>query len=88
MNRANHVIELHEICAPKYAKYDGAPECSDKPFNSFLRREFDQGRAPKGDAPDVSKYIVANHQGSGNPEPNQTFQDVIDNEVAEERMSY
>jgi hypothetical protein len=60
MHRADHVVELHEICAPKHAEDKGTPECTDEALNSFLRGKLDQRGATKGDPPDVCKHIVAN----------------------------
>lgn len=81
MHRADHVVEAHEVRAPEHTEQEGTPESTYKPFDSFLRRELDQGCAPDRHAPHVCKYIIANNQRGGDPEPNHTLEDVVNDEV-------
>jgi len=69
MDRANHIIEAHEEATPAKCENYGAEESTNEAFHSLLRRQFDERRAPKGYAPNISKDIVANDKRRRNPEP-------------------
>jgi hypothetical protein len=82
VNRADHVVELHENSSPDNSEEKGTPEGANKSFNGLLRRKLDQRCPSEKLAPDVSKGVIANDEGRGDPEPDQPFQDVVDNKVA------
>ena len=81
-HRADHVVEAHEEGTPGYAKSHGAEERADKALNRLLGRKLDQGRLAEGDAADVGEDVVADDERRGNPEPDDTLQNVVDDEVA------
>ena len=80
-DRADHVIKAHEVCAPEETEDERAEECADEALDCLLGRQLDEGRATNSDAPDVGKDVVADNEGRGDPEPNETFEDVVHNEV-------
>lgn len=100
VDRADHVVESHEECAPDKPEDDRGEKCTDKPFHGLLGRELDEWctakrdsckvtvrlrggtRTKKGLAPDVCKDVIANDQRSGNPEPNETLKNIVDDEMA------
>jgi hypothetical protein len=82
VNRTDHVMEAHEICSPKHGKQKCAEECSNKTFDSLLRRELDKRSSPNRLAPDVGEAVVADDKGGRNPKPDEPFKDIVDNEVA------
>ncbi len=78
---ADHVVESHEVGAPQQTEYDGAEERADEAFDSFLRGQRYERSAAYGDAPHVCEHIVADDEGCGYPEPDETLEDVVHNEV-------
>lgn len=86
-HRADHIVKAHEVRSPDYSEDHGTEERPNEAFNCLLWREFDQGRAPEGDSPDVRKDIIADYKGSGDPEPDHAFQNVVDDEMARERVN-
>ena len=81
MDWARHVLETHEKCPPQHAKDHSAPKCPNKTFYSLLWRKFDQRSPTQCDPPNIGEYVVADDQGSRYPEPNQAFENVVDNEM-------
>ena len=82
MHGTNHIVELGEIRPPQECEDDGANERADKSFDSLFRGELDERGTPKSDTPDVSENVVADDEGSGDPEPNEAFKDIVDDEMA------
>lgn len=88
MNGTYHVIEPHEEGTPEKREYHGAEESTNEAFHSLLRRQFDKGCTSKCYTPNVCEDIIANDERRGNPEPNQSFKDVVDNEVTANRLQW
>ena len=84
VDRADHIVELHENSAPDDTEDEGAPESTNESLNSLLWGQFDEWSTSKELAPDVGEAIVADDQRCRNPEPDQAFEDVIHNEVTAE----
>lgn len=82
MDGANHVIESHEVGSPEDAKDNSAPEGTDESFHRLLWGEFNERCAPYSNSPDVGEDVIADDQECGHPEPYETFQDVVDDEMA------
>lgn len=81
MHRTDHVVEPSEVGTPCDAENDGAKERSNETLDGLLRRQCDERRTSESDTPDVGKDVVADDQGSRHPEPDEAFEDVVDNEV-------
>ena len=86
MHRTDHVVKPHEVSPPDHAEDEGTPECTDESLDSFLWRELDQWGTTESDTPDVGKHIVADDQRGRYKEPNQSFEDVVYDEVAASRF--
>ena len=82
VHRADHILETHEIRAPQDTKDNSTPESADEAFDCFFWGEFDEGGVPESGPPDISEYVVANYDRRGDPEPNESFQNIVDDEVA------
>ena len=83
MHRADHVVEFTEESAPHDGEDDCTQKRADETLDRFLRRELDKRCATHGDATDVREYIIADDEGCGDKKPDQTFENIIHNEVAE-----
>ena len=81
MYRADHVVELAEVHSPEDGKDDGAHESADEAFDGLFWRKFDERCTAQGDAPDVSKDVIAYNERRGYPEPNKAFENIVDDEV-------
>lgn len=81
MDGANHVVPPHEECSPDNTKDKCAPERANKSFNSLLWREGDQRGSAEELAPNVCEDVVADDERCWNPKPDQTFENVVDDEV-------
>ena len=82
VNGADHVVEAHEVGAPEETEDERTKERADETLDCLLGRQLDEGGATNRDTPDVGEDIVTDDEGCGNPEPNETLEDVIHNEVA------
>ena len=82
MHGADHVVEPTEESAPHDGEDNRAQKRADKTFYRFLRRELDKRRTTHGNATDVREHIVTDDEACGNPKPDQTFENVIHDEVA------
>ena len=82
VNGADHVVEAHEVGAPEETEDERTKERADETLDCLLWRQLDEGGATNRDTPDVGEDIVTDDEGCGNPEPNETLEDVIQNEVA------
>jgi len=80
--RTDHILPPHEQCPPDDGKEDGAEEGADETFNRLFWREFDERCPTKCNAPNVGKHVITDHEGGGNPEPDEPFKNVIDDEMA------
>lgn len=78
---ANHVVELHEVCAPENSEQDSAEESTDKALYGLLGGELDERSPPKSDTPDICEDVIADDQRGRHPEPDRALQDIVDNEV-------
>lgn len=87
MDGADHVAESHKICSPEHGEDDGAEESANKAFNGLLGRELDQRSSANGLTPNVGKAIIANDERCGDPEPDEAFQDVVDDEMTANAIS-
>jgi hypothetical protein len=83
---ADHIIVPHEEHPPTEREDDSAPKRAHEPLHRLFRRQLDERRAPEGDAPDVGEHVVADDERGWDPEPDQAFEDVIDDEVAGGRL--
>lgn len=86
MDRTDHIVETHEVTSPHHAEDESAPECTNETFDSFFRRQLDQRGTAKSDTPDVGEHIVANDQRGRDKEPDQSFKDIVNDEVAAKRV--
>ena len=82
MHRANHVVESHKVGAPTDGKDESADECTNKALDGLLGGKTDEWGPAHGDTTDVCPAVVADDERGGNPEPDQSFQNVIDDKVA------
>ena len=80
-NGADHVVEAHEEGSPEDGEDDGAEERANKTFDGFLGGEFDERGTTDGYSPDVCEDVVTDDKGSGDPEPDHAFQNIVDNKV-------
>jgi hypothetical protein len=78
----DHVVEFHEVRAPQQAEGDGAEESADKALHRLLWRERDKLRAAERHSADVRENVVADDERSGHPEPDETLEDVVHDEMA------
>ena len=63
--------------APDNGKEPGAEET----FPRLLGRDLDQLMAAEGDAAEVGEDVVCDYHGDGQDEPDEAFEDVVDDEV-------
>lgn len=78
---ADHVVELHKVRAPDHPEYHCAPERADEALHCLFWRQLDERGTPECDAPNIREYIIADYQRRGHPEPYQTLEDVIYDEM-------
>ena len=83
LDRADHVVEAHEVGTPEETENERAEERADEALDGLLWRECNEGGAANGDTPNIGEDVVADDKGGRNPEPNETLKDVVHNEVAE-----
>jgi hypothetical protein len=83
MHGADHIVEFTEESAPHDRKDESTQKRSDEAFDSFFRRELDKGCTAHGNATDIREYIIADDERRGDPEPDQTFENIIHDKVAE-----
>ena len=81
LNRTNHVVKTHEVRSPENCKDDGADECAHKAFDCLLRRKLDERRTSHSYTPDVSETVIADYKRRWHPEPDETFEDIVHDEV-------
>jgi hypothetical protein len=86
MHGTDHVVELAEECAPHDGEDDCAQERADETLNCLLWREFDKRGAAHGDTTNIRKNVVADDERRGDKEPDETFKNVVYDEVAENRI--
>ena len=82
VNGADHIVEAHEVGAPEETEDERTEERADESLDCLLGRQLDEGGASNSDTPDVGEDVVADDERRGNPEPDDTLQDVVDDEVA------
>jgi hypothetical protein len=82
MDGTDHVVPSHEESSPDDTEDKRAPECPDEPLNSLLRGKCNQRSSTEEFAPNVGKAIVTDDERRWHPEPDQTLEDVVDDEVA------
>ena len=78
---ADHVVEAHEVRPPKNTEDHRAEERSDETLDRLLGRQLDERCAADGYTPHVGEHIVADDERSRHPEPDETFKDVVHDEV-------
>jgi hypothetical protein len=83
MDGTNHIIELATERAPHDGEDDRAQECADEALDGLLWGELDERRAAHGDTTYVRKDVVADDEGHGDEEPDETFENIVDDKVAE-----
>ena len=86
MHGTNHVVELAEERAPNDGEDDCAQKRADETLNCLLWRELDERGAAHSDTTNVRKYVIADDEGRGDKEPDETFKKVVYDEVAENRV--
>ena len=84
MYGTDHVIEARKIRAKKETKNDGAEEGANETLQGLFWGEFDKWGAADGDAPDISKDIVADNERCRNPEPYEAFENIIHDKVTDD----
>ena len=83
----DHVVKTHEVRSPKHSENDSANKCTNKAFHGLLRRQLDERRASNSHSPNVCKNVIAYNQRGRNPKPDKSFQYIIDDEMAGERLA-
>ena len=83
MDGTYHIVESAEERAPHDGEDDRAHDRADEALDGLLRGELDERRAAHGDAADVRKDVVADDEARGDEEPDETFENVVYDEVAE-----
>lgn len=83
MDGTNHIVESAEERAPHDGEDDRAHDRADEAFDGLLRGELDEGRTTHGDTADVRKDVVADDEARGDEEPDETFENIVYDEVAE-----
>jgi hypothetical protein len=83
MNGTYHVVELAAECAPYDGEDDRAQKCADEALDCLFWRELDEWRAAHGDTTDVREDVVADDEARGDEEPDETFENIVYDEVAE-----
>jgi hypothetical protein len=83
MNRTDHIVELAAECAPHNGKDDRAQDRADESLHRLLWRELDEWCAAHGDTTDVREDVVANDEARRDKEPDETFENIVYDEVAE-----
>ena len=91
-SRADHVVETHEEGAPLVVSYEewgtysqtkdqGADEGTDETLHRLFRTQLDERGASERLSANVGHDVVADYQRSGDEEPDQAFENVVDDEV-------
>lgn len=80
--RAGHILPSHKQGTPDNAKEHGTEEGTDETLYSFFRGKLDERCATKGNTPDISKDVVTDDQRGRNPEPDETLENIVYDEVA------
>ena len=83
MDGTNHIVELAAERAPHDGEDDRAHDCADEALDGLLWGELDERRAAHGDTADVRKDVVANDEARRDEEPDESFENTVDDEVAE-----
>lgn len=83
MDGTNHIVELTAERAPHDGEDDRAQECADEALDGLLWGELDERRATHGDTADVRKDVVADDEARGDEEPDETFENIVHDKVAE-----
>jgi len=81
LNWADHEVVTHEESSPGYGEDHGNEESSNETFDSLLRTQLDELVSTEEHTADVSSDIVHNDQRSGEPEPDHTLKDIVDDEM-------
>jgi hypothetical protein len=77
IDRADEICEAHHHVGNGEPKDNCKNPCTDKTLYRLLGRELNELRAAKGDAADVSEYIVRDDQRCRQQTPDHAFKDVI-----------
>lgn len=80
-NRTNHVFEFCQDVSYSTADDDGTNPSSDKSFDCFFGRKTDEWGTSPNHSADICEYIVRDDETDGKEEPNQSFEDRVDNEM-------
>lgn len=86
LNGTCHIVEPHKVGSPDDGEDDSADESTNESFYSLFGRKLDERRSSNSDPPDVGKAIIANNERCWNPEPDETFKDVVHNKVTTEQL--
>ena len=78
---ANEIFVAHEDIGHEIAETNGANPGAQESFDCLFGGQFNQLCTAKGNSANVGKYIVRDHQGGRQEEPDHTFQDVVHNKV-------
>ena len=85
MQRQRYIYKKDQRKVPErtyeHAKDDGHDPATNKSLDSFLGRQLDKGSLAPEESENVRPDIVGNDERDGQEEPDQTFKDVVDNEV-------
>jgi hypothetical protein len=87
MNGADHIVELAAECAPHDGKNDRAEKCADEALDCLLWRELDEWCTTHSDTTEVREAVVADDEARRYKEPDETFENIVYDEVAENQMS-
>ena len=82
MHRADHIIEPSKVHPPTNREQDSAEECADETLDRLLRAKTDEWCTPDAHAPDVREDVIADDKRRRYPEPDQTFENVVHDKVA------
>lgn len=81
VDRADEVFVLRQNGSHSKAEDDGEEPGTEESFPRLLGRDLDQGCPTESDAAQVSEDVVGDDHGHGQEEPNEAFEDVVDNKV-------
>lgn len=70
----------HDVGDAK-SKESSEEPCAKEPFPGFLGGDFNKRRAAKSYSANIGKNVVGDDHGNGQEEPNQSFKNIVNDEV-------
>lgn len=81
VNGANEVFVAHENVRHGEPEDNRQHPCPDETFDRLLWRKLDELRAAKGDAADVGKDVIGDHQRGREEKPDHSLENVVHDEM-------